>query len=575
MSTWLVARGNKFYGGIEMTEKLIYVSNEPVIENSALEKTMINVAEELNAKIMVKDFTTNNDEANNAPIIIMCNDVNVQDETVLAGIEKIYFSNNHIILYKPTNNEINSVYERLEGKEYFNADSKVTGYSLFGLKMSKHGVCYVLEEHEKQPDAISKSMVDFLEDKHELDAQTLQLLNSKASYALYSESSNINLAEMAKQHVITKNFKLQGKPCTLSFYMVSCHKYEGVDVYGGEDWFFIQQYGILNGAPGYNKYWAGTRVNVNNESWYVGQGDVCLNYVDYYKMKNYISLPEGAEKVSADLIYAEPQAINGVTSYTISEDIELGGTIGFEAGGGTEGAEAKGNGSFSAGASFSSSYTFEVQDCSCKGTSMSKNNTSAEWEYSFKRASQNRSAGNWQHLHDPATLSYSVFSPLNSWVWKFDTDKRDAYKSFVSEIEIGIMNTISRYSGSQSPKNIPGKCENGEKSNISFDITFNMPPLLGVDVKSQMFDKDGGTKKLNIAAQGTWSMKIKDAPSWIRADQYSGTGEDTEVFISVDNNTDTKEREAILQIYRIKDAELETSDELIEVKVIQSAGKIG
>jgi len=399
-----------------MAEKLIYVSNEPVMENSALEQTMINVAEELNAKIMVRDFTSDNDKSTDAPIIIMCNDVNVQDEAVLACIEKIYFSNNHIILYKPTNNEINFVYERLEGREYFNAGSKVTGYSLFGLKISENGVRYVLEDHEKQPDAISKNMIDFLENKQDLGAQAMQFLNSKASDALCSDSSNINLAEMAKQHVITKNFELQGKPCSLSFYMVSCHKYEGTDVNGGEDWFFIQQYGILNGAPGYEKYWAGTRVHVNNDSWYVGQGDVCLNYVDYYKMKNYISLPEGSEEKSADLIFAEPQAINGVTSYTVTEAVDLGGTIGFEAGMGTEGAEAKGNGSFSAGANFSSSYTFEVQDCTCKDTSLSKNNHSAEWEYRFKRASQNRSAGKWQHLNDPATLSYSVFSPLNSWV---------------------------------------------------------------------------------------------------------------------------------------------------------------
>lgn len=557
-----------------MTEKLIYVSNEPVMENSALEETMINVAEKLNSKIMVKDFSADNAESVDAPIIIMCNGVNVQDETILTDIEKTYFSNNHVILYKPTNNEINSVYERLEGREYFKADNKVTGYSLFGLKMAKNGVRYILEDHEKQPNAISKNMADFLEDKQELNTQTLQLLNDRAIDALDSEPSDINLYKMAKQHVITKNFQLQGKPCSLSYFMVSCHKYDAINADGGEDWFFIQQYGILNGAPGYDKHWAGTRVNVNNESWYVGQGEVCLNYVDFYKMRNYIPLPDGSAEISADLVYADPQAINSMTTYTVTEDVEVGGTIGFEAGKSKEGAEVKGSGSFSAGANFSSSYSFDVQDCSCKGTSLSKNNTSAEWEYRFKRASQNRSAGKWQYLHDPAALSCSVFSPLNSWVWKFDTDKRDDYKGFVSEMEIGIMNTISRYSGSQSPKNISGKCGNNEQSSISFNITFNMPPLLGVDAKSLIFDKDSATKQLNIAVQGTWNMKIKGTPSWIRADQYKGTGELTEVFISVDENADKKERQAILQIYRMKDVSRKISDELIEVKVIQSAGKI-
>lgn len=556
-----------------MSKKLIYISNEPVTENSALEETMINVAEKLDAEIMVKDFTDNNNENTDADIIILCDGVNVQDEAVLANIEKSYFANQHIILYKPTNNEINTVYERLEGREYFSAVNKASKHSLFGLKMTENGVCYVLEDHDKQSDEISTNMIGFLEDKQELNAQELQLLNIKAFEAISSD--DVNLAKVAKQHVLTKSFKLQGKPCSLSYYMVSCHKYEGKDADGGEDWFFIQQYGILNGAPGYNKYWAGTRVDVNDDSWYVGQGEVCLNYVDYYKMKNYIPSPAASDKVSAELVYSEPQAINSVTSYTVSESVEVGGTVGFEAGKSGNDAEAKGSGSFSAGANFSSSYTFEVQDCTCKGNSLSENNASAEWEYKFKRASQNRAAGKWQRLHDPAALACSVFSPLNSWVWKFDTNKRDVYKSFTSKMEIGIMNTISRYSGSQSPKNIAGKCAEGEVSETSFDITFNMPPLLGVDTKSLMYEKDGGTQKLNIAVQGTWSLKTDKLPSWIRADQNKGSGENAEVFISVDKNTDEKERTAILQIYRLKDVNRGVTDELVEVKVIQSAGKVG
>ena len=93
-----------------MAEKLIYISNEPVMENSALEETMIHVAEELDAEIMVKDFTKDSGKDVNAPIIIMCDGVNVQDELIMESIEKNYFANQHIILYKPTNNEINAVY---------------------------------------------------------------------------------------------------------------------------------------------------------------------------------------------------------------------------------------------------------------------------------------------------------------------------------------------------------------------------------------------------------------------------------------------------------------------------------
>lgn len=101
-----------------------------------------------------------------------------------------------------------------------------------------------------------------------------------------------------------------------------------------------------------------------------------------------------------------------------------------------------------------------------------------------------------------------------------------------------------------------------------------MPPLLVIDVKSLIFDKECGAQKLNIAVQGTWLLKIKDTPSWVRADQYTGTGELTEVFISVDKNIDEKEWQTFLQIYRMKNNNCNITDELIEVKVIQSAGKI-
>lgn len=49
------------------------------------------------------------------------------------------------------------------------------------------------------------------------------------------------------------------------YYMVSCYVYDRDSPPGGEDSFFIQQYEILNGASG-RKYWAGTGVDINEES---------------------------------------------------------------------------------------------------------------------------------------------------------------------------------------------------------------------------------------------------------------------------------------------------------------------
>ena len=227
----------------------------------------------------------------------------------------------------------------------------------------------------------------------------------------------------------------------------------GEDADGGEDWFFIKQDAMVSGGNGYTYKWAGARVDANGESWYVGDGDVCLNYVNYCMMQNDIKQTNKDETLEADLIYAEPEAINNETTHSVTEGVEIGGMIGFEAGS-DGGAVAKGNGSFSAGANFSNTYSFTVKDVTCVGTSLSAGIASASWKYSFQRARQNRSLGKWQHLYEPAALSRSAFSPKNSWVWKFPTSKRDEYKSFESLFRISTMNTISRYSGSQSPKHI-------------------------------------------------------------------------------------------------------------------------
>lgn len=555
-----------------MEEKLIYISNDPEGQDNVLEEIMISISEKLNAKIIIKDFATDNSEIVAAPTIIMCDSVNVQDEIILSNIDKIYRANQHIILYKPTNIEINAVYKKLEGRKYYLTDDEVIRYNLFGLKTAENGVRYVLENYEEEENFLADNIADFLEGKNELPSQPLAFLNKAADSALTAQHSDKNLAEMARRHIITQSFELAGKRCSLNYYMVSCHKYEGKEVDGGEDWFFIQQYGILNGAPNYDKHWAGTRVKVNGDSWYVGQGEVCLNYVDYYKMSNYIDKPN-----STQLIYVDPTAINNVTSYTVNESIQIGGTIGFEASGSGSGAEGKGSGSFTTGGNFSSSYKFEVRDCTCKNISMSINLSSAEWEYQFKRAEQNREAGKWQRLHDPALLSYSVFSPFNSWVWKFNTKDRNNNTSFISKIEIGIMNTISRYSGSQPPKHIPGTNKDNQKS---FNITFNMPPLLCVSTETLMFGKEKSTKQISIVVQGNWYIKKDKLPSWLRASQYYGDGdvkgEDKEkiISISVDKNMTGKERHETLNICRKSGGEKGTSDEVIKVMVIQSAGSI-
>lgn len=549
-----------------MPAKQIYFSNASFTNNQTIENMMIEVSERLALEVCIADFEKQSD-ADMGAMVVLCEGIDINEIKVLRRLEQLYQDNQAIILYEPTNNEVNRVFRQLNGKNYFTADTKAHRHSLFGIKCCKDGICRILESHEKGSQAIVESVVQFL--SPETEDELLEQRQSALDAANALEVSSTNLYEAAMQHVITHKFEIAGKPCSLSYYVVSAHKYMGKEADGGEDWFFIQQNCTLNGGKGYENYWAGTRVKVNGDSWYVGQGDVCLNYVNYYMMQNDIKQKNKEEALDADLIYAEPEAINDKTEYTVTEGVEIGGTVGFEAGfdGGTV---AKGNGSFSAGANFSNTYSFTVSDVTCEGTSLNAGTASASWKYIFKRAKQNRAAGEWQHLHEPAALARSAFSPKNSWVWKFPTGKRDDYKSFDSLFRISTMNTISRYSGSQSPKHIINTF-NGDKeyTERTFEVTLASPPLLGVRKSNFLLSKDAQSVPLELAAQGSWTIHVPADQNWLRVSKQSGNGHDT-VNISVDVLDGNRERSTALTL--IKSSGMNSLEERITIEVMQSAG---
>lgn len=556
-----------------MSKKQIFFSNVPLQHSPIIENMMVDLNEQLSLEIKIADFDSEPSQEDIAPVVILCDGINTEDTKVLQWIYQLYATNQAIVLVEPTNNEVNQIYRYLEGKNLFQADHKAHRHTLFGLKRCEQNICHILECHEKDTASVSESLIQFIQPETAEEIAYQKKLCNQAATAL--QESEPNLAQIANQHVITHKYSCAGKNLSLSYYVVSCHKYIGEEADGGEDWFFIQQHGILNGANGYDKKWAGTNQRVNNEKYYVGEGEVCLNYVDYYMMQNYIESTEDEADFKVDLEYAEPQAINQKTSYTISESFDLGGTIGFE--GGVDGGDKtiKGSGSFSAGANFTSAYSFEVQDCCCEGTSLSDHPSSAAWTYRFKRASQNRSCGKWQYLHDPALLSHSAFSPWNSWIWKFPTNKRDNYKSFQSLFRVAVMNTISRYSGSQSPKHIASKFTVDGKpvdyDERNFEITLNMPPLIGVDQRHLLLSSSSQTQPITIISQGGWKLRKKTTAEWLRIDNTEGHGEAI-VYLSVDELTSGNERSVILQL--LKNEGVNSQEEMIEIKVMQSAGSV-
>ena len=117
----------------------------------------------------------------------------------------------------------------------------------------------------------------------------------------------------------------------------------------------IKQNPILNGSPGYDAHWAGTRQKVDGESWYVGQGPVNLYYVDSYTLESLFELDKtDKDKLSfVDTIKVEPVAINNEETHTSDFGFSIGEAIGTK--GGKDG--AKGTVSLNWGLSFNESIS--------------------------------------------------------------------------------------------------------------------------------------------------------------------------------------------------------------------------
>ncbi len=136
---------------------------------------MIAVNEKLDLEVCVANF----DEKNNddlGPMIVLCEGIDINELKVLKRLEQLYHTNQAIILYEPTNSEVNRVFRRLNGKNYFSAETKGHRHTLFGIKCCKDGICRILESHEKDACAIVESVVQFLSSETESE-----LLEARAS----------------------------------------------------------------------------------------------------------------------------------------------------------------------------------------------------------------------------------------------------------------------------------------------------------------------------------------------------------------------------------------------------------
>lgn len=539
-------------------KEFLYVMKNLTSFNELFETTLADMNEKIGYEVVVANVEKPMNA--NAPILFAPATLNVLDEDAMSFVQTMYEAHMPIILLDTNASEVTSLCAALHEKNAAPATTFNTKLPVFAIECDEDGVCFTFDGRCGQLQNTVDSLIRWLKKESRPSKEELNCLRKNAEEALLTEG-NLDILKMAKALVQTSSADIYGKHLETSYYIVSCHLFKSAGLMDGEDWYYVCQMNKLNGSANYNKYWAGTRCDVNGTSWYVGQGEVALHYVDFYEMENY--LVEGEEKrpLQAYLERPLPEAASKETTYSASTSFGISGEIGFEYDGSSSGGP-KGGVKIGASGSFSSSISFSVSDVTIESHCFEKNNNSAKWRYIFKRAEQNIKAGYWQRLLDPALLSHTTFSPMNTWIWHIPTNQRSKYSSFKSSLRLGEISTISRYSGSQPHKHV------GDRNEVTtFDVPLHHPPLLGISDYSLIFGKGKVTKKIEVASQGDFTMSVSSGADWCKAKTLEKGETTTQVLVTVDAiPTTMEEREAYIIIKRATDT--------MKVHVVQKNSEI-
>jgi hypothetical protein len=363
-----------------------------------------------------------------------------------------------------------------------------------------------------------------------------------------ADPTSDNLLDIAQQYIVTLSATTGGKSYSINNYIVSAHSFAAAPELGNDepDIYYVRQECIMDGSAGYVSKWAGTRYEsvIDGESWYIGQGDVIDNYVEEYDITS--SLSRGSATVQ--ILAPEPQATNNVSTKTVDSSFSIGADVGagYKGSGSDPGPSVSGSLSF--GATFGSSYTYNVQDVTIQ--MVTSDTVSPGWQHSFKIPEQG-GAGHLQSLSQPADLSHSVYKPNHLWLWRVKTADRANVQSYSIDVNIKRGAMLTRYSGSQSPKHLTVRddCKLG-------NVNLPLPPLLAIDKTTFTLDNTAHPSTDNAAQIGAYQKKwtaavASGATSWLTAtpNVLGGTGA-TELYIQATANTTGAARTGTITVTR-------------------------
>lgn len=476
-----------------------------------------------------------------------------EDEAFATYIKTAYDNKKALFLLAPTEKNIQAISVILDmNAEQLNCSNNTEESYLAVLCIEKgpDGLTPHVHRHYEAYqciDIIAEALYTIISQKSKLTNSDFLVLKEDAEKGLQNAGVTIDLVNLAKSFLKTESYSPYGKYMQVTFFVVSCHEFTGESM--GDDWYYFRQIFLLNGEKYYRKTWETQYYYARHDKedrgrYWVGSGDVCEKYIDFYEMDNYFTNDSTNE---INIIASSPQAVNKETIVTTTVSTSVSGSAGisYSSKNGLEG-----SGSIGIGGIFTDSKAFSISDCTVQNNSTKQNKSSAGWKYTFKRAERD-----WRFLINPALLSYSTFTPVHMWIWKMPSKDREKFKNFQSMLRCGMIATATCNSGSLDPHQILFK---PQEQIFTINLTAFQPPLFGSDLDKLSFGKDGGTKNLFIQSQYKWKMEIdyadKNVADWCKVDTSSGeAAQKVELVIGVKNYSGSLDNRKCTLIFKSVD----------------------
>lgn len=326
-----------------------------------------------------------------------------------------------------------------------------------------------------------------------------------------------------------------GNSYIFNYSMYSVHTFDSTD--GKEyDWFYVSQGGTFNPARTYTGiqpvaggFGSGTFFNPNY--------DRVQGYASYYDFNYYMTGLSAADS-GVTLIQSSPENKSNATKVKSEINFSLNLKVGFE---GTKPAL-----NLAPSLSITDSKEFEIQDVEVLNKSGTDGNN-ARWRYQFKKPDESIQAFSWYcRLSEPPNLSRNAFTPVNKWIWKFDSalreNNRDSFHVYftpsLGDTSGGKANIISSACNGRSDG------DSGENNWYEFDVPLFYPPLLVV-TQNVDFSSAGQYQAFDIGVSRDWTATSSD-PSWCTVDPTGGTGKMPHVVVTVQPNTTKAGRTATI-----------------------------